>query len=224
MSIASEDNRSNPRRFLTHFAIAGERPSLFAPLMSLPRILIVNAALNGRNGNTAVLLKRAEDFLHPFAEVRQVCLCEAYEYTHIVAELTAAQGIIFGTGTHWDSWSSLLQRLLEDATPEEGGAVWFAKPAGVLVSMHSVGGKGVVSRLQGVLCTLGCLIPPMSGLAYSYVNQSALTIPTVLTADLWSMEDAEVVAWNVLTAARTDYAYRRWPVEGKCARQKWIRE
>lgn len=135
-----------------------------------------------------------------------------------------AHGIIVGTGTHWDSWSSLLQRFLEDTTPDEGDAPWFAKPAGVLVSMHSVGGKGVVSRLQGVLSTLGCLIPPMSGLAYSYANQAALSVPNAFADDLWRMEDVDVVAWNVLTAAQRGENYRKWPMDRTRGSAKWIHD
>ena len=191
---------------------------------STVRILVLNAALNGRDGNTAVLLNRAAEFLRPFADVHPVYLAEHYSYERVREELMAAQGIIVGTGTHWDSWSSLLQRFLEDTTPDEGEAPWFAKPAGVLVSMHSVGGKGVVSRLQGVLSTLGCLIPPMSALAYSYANQAALSVPSALTADLWSVEDVDVVAWNVLTAARHANDYRKWPVDRTRFGEKWIFE
>lgn len=188
------------------------------------RILILNAALNGRNGNTAVLLDRAAEFLRPFAEVRVLYLAEDYIYARVREELMAARGIIVGTGTHWDSWSSMLQRFLEDTTPDEGEAAWFAKPAGVLVSMHSVGGKGVVSRLQGVLSTLGCLIPPMSGMAYSYANQTALSAPGALAGDLWSLEDVDTVAWNVLTAALNEKDYRKWPVDRTRAGDKWIVE
>lgn len=191
-------------------------------MYSTVRILILNAALNGRNGNTAVLLDRAAKLLQPSAEVRQVCMDQGYDYDQIREELIAAHGIIVGTGTHWDSWSSLLQRFLEDTTSDEGEAPWFAKPAGVLVSMHAVGGKGVVSRLQGVLSTLGCLIPPMSGLAYSYANQTALSVPGALAADLWSLDDVDVVAWNILTAARKQNDYRKWPVDRAHPGAKWI--
>ena len=191
-------------------------------MASAVRILIINAALNGRDGNTATLLKRAADYLQRRAEIRQLCLAEAYSYEVVRAELMAAQGILIGTGTYWDSWSSLLQRLLEDATPDEGEAPWFAKPIGVLVSMHSVGGKGIVSRLQGVLSTFGCLVPPMSGLVYSYANQRALAAPTAQTADLWCLEDVDVVAWNVLTAALKEHDYRKWPVDRTGADDKWM--
>jgi multimeric flavodoxin WrbA len=193
-------------------------------MTSAVRILILNAALNGRTGNTAVLLDRAAEFLKPSADVRHVILAEHYNYERVREELIAAQAIIVGTGTHWDSWSNLLQRFLEDTTPDEGEAPWFAKPAGVLVSMHSVGGKGVVSRLQGVLSTLGCLIPPMSGMVYSYANQTALSVPGALAADLWSLEDLDVVSWNVLTAARSKNDYRKWLVDRAQVGDKWIVE
>jgi hypothetical protein len=90
--------------------------------------------------------------------------------------------------------------------------------------MHSVGGKGVVSRLQGVLSTLGCLIPPMSGMAYSYANQTALSVPGALAADLWSLEDVDIIAWNVLTAARNEKDFRKWSVDRMRAGDRWIVE
>lgn len=191
-----------------------------------PRILILNAALNGRAGNTAVLLGRAAAFLAgQGAEVREVVLAENAGYAQVRAELLAAQAILFGTGTHWDSWSSLLQRFLEEATPDEGLAPWFGKPAGAIVTMHSVGGKQVLSRLQGVLVTLGCLIPPMSGLVCSYANQMARQSPEPDADDLWGVEDIEVVAWNLLAAARQggpEAGYRSWPVARAGVSDRWI--
>ena len=88
--------------------------------------------------------------------------------------LRQANGIVFVTGTYWDSWGSPLQKFLEDLTPWECSDVWLGKPAAVVVSMQEVGGKAVLSRLQGVLSSLGCIIPPCSGMVYSHVGQCAL--------------------------------------------------
>lgn len=187
-----------------------------------PRLLILNAALNGRAGNTAVLLNRAAAAWREQAEVVEVVLAEMEGYATVREAMLAADGFIIGTGTHWDSWSSLLQKLLEDATDDEGRPPWFGKPAGVLVTMHAVGGKQVASRLQGVLSTLGCLLPPMSALVYSYANQLALRVPGAETGDLWRIEDVDIVAWNVLTAARKQGDYRSWPVDRERTAEKWI--
>ena len=128
-----------------------------------------------------------------------------------VSLLERARGFIFATGTYWDSWGSPLQRFFEESTSLEGGAVWLGKPAATLVTMHSVGGKGVLSRLQGVLSTLGVLIPPMSGLAYSQANHLALQSGG--DADFWRVEDLEVVAHNLLAALKLREGWRSWPVE-----------
>jgi hypothetical protein len=62
----------------------------------------------------------------------------------------------------------------------------------------------------------------MSGLAYSYANQAALSVPGALAVDLWSVDDVDIVAWNVLTAARQRNDYRKWPVDRSHADEKWI--
>ena len=119
----------------------------FAP-NSKRRVLVLNAALNGREGNTAVLLRRAMKSLSPAVEVTECVLAETPAYADVREGLLAADAFVIGTGTHWDSWSHLLQKFLEDGTLDEGTPVWLGKPAAVLVTMHSVGGKAVLSRLQ----------------------------------------------------------------------------
>ena len=189
---------------------------------SRPRVLIINAGLNGAHGNTAVLLRRAQEKLQPAAEVAEVELAGGLSYADVRPELTRATAILVGTGTHWDSWSHLLQKFLEDATPDEGGSLWLAKPAAAIVTMHSVGGKAVLSRLQGVLNTFGCLIPPMSGLVYSVVNQAALQVDSAVAADVWSPEDVDIVCHNLLVALRHGTDYRAWPADRVSYTARWI--
>lgn len=124
--------------------------------------------------------------------------------------------------TSRDSWSHLLQRFLEQATPDEGTGLWLGKPAGVVVTMHSVGGKGVLSRLQGVLNTLGCLIPPMSGLVYSAVNQAALREQGPTAEDIWSPDDVAVLCHNLLVPLTPGAAYRAWPCDRRNFARRWI--
>lgn len=141
-----------------------------------PHLLLLNAALAGEAGNTAVLLAQARRHLARRATVESLTLAALPSGSvsqlsalnpQLLAALQRADGFLLGTGTHWDSWSSVLQKFLEDATPHEGTALWLGKPAAVVVSEHSVGGKAVLSRLQGVLVTLSCTLPPMSGLVLS---------------------------------------------------------
>src|SRR5688500_4181217 len=99
-------------------------------------ILIVNAGLNGATGNTAALLRVAEHALSGHAVTTRV-LATGIRYADIRSELQAAAALVIGTGTHWDSWSHLLQQFLEEATEDEGTAVFLGKPTAVFVTMHS---------------------------------------------------------------------------------------
>ena len=188
-----------------------------------PRVLIINAGLNGAGGNTAVLLQRARASLGARVVIRESVLATGVSYAAARDEIARADALIFGTGTHWDSWSHLLQRFLEESTTDEGSSCWLGKPVAVIVTMHSVGGKSVLSRLQGVLNTFGCLIPPMSGLVYSAVNQSTLQSGTAAIADVWSPEDIEVVCHNLLVALKVEASYRAWPTDREDFSARWIR-
>ena len=187
-----------------------------------PSILILNASLNGAAGNTAVLLDRAASSLRRKAAVTCFQWSEQSRWDEVESPLRRADALIVGTGTHWDSWSHHLQRFLEEATPSEGTALWLGKPVGVIVTMHSVGGKGVVSRLQGVLNTFGCLIPPMSGLVYSLVNETTIKAGAVGANDLWCVDDVGVVCHNLLAAIKPKPRYKSWPVDRSNYSARWI--
>lgn len=194
-----------------------------ADASSRPRVLIINAGLNGAGGNTAVLLQRARESLGVRVALREIVLAEGVSYAAARDEIASADALIFGTGTHWDSWSHLLQRFLEEATSDEGSPSWLGKPVAVIVTMHSVGGKSVLSRLQGVLNTFGCLIPPMSGLVYSAVNQATLQSGSTAIADVWAPEDVAVVCHNLLVALKVEATYRAWPTDREDFSARWIR-
>ena len=209
-----------------------------------PRILILNAALAGDAGNTAVALERVRRALMRGrkAEVRSLALAatgaaaeekRAKTFAEVKAELAWAEGLVIGTGTHWDSWSSVLQKFLEDATESEGTTLWQGKPVACVVTEHSVGGKGVLSRLQGVLVTLGCLVPPMGGVVLSKVAQIAaersglakgVKDAKVGTEDFWCADDLKIVAHNLVEAARGTRRWKAWPVDRKDFAARWLRE
>jgi chromate reductase len=207
------------------------------------RILILNAALAGDGGSTAVALAQLGRSLVRRAEVRRVTLA-THPFADIRDELARADGFVFGTGTHWDSWSSVLQRFLEDATETEGTALWLGKPAACVVTEHSVGGKGVLSRLQGVLVTLGCTLPPMSGLVLSKVAQIAAAEAEKGavardkcqevggrgaakkqkngTEDFWCAEDLKIVAHNLAEAVHGTRRWKAWPVDRTDFSARWM--
>jgi len=189
-----------------------------------PTFLVLNASLGGETGNTAVLLGRAVAKLSENATVLRATLTKDYGYTELRPRLLEAQAILIGTGTHWDSWSHLLQKFLEDATQDEATDLWLGKPAGVVVTMHSMGGKAVLSRLQGVLNTLGCLLPPLSGMVYSLVNQTAIETGGPGSEDIWAPQDVDVICHNLLAALSAQPRYRTWPVDRSDYAKRWIRE
>jgi multimeric flavodoxin WrbA len=195
-----------------------------------PRILILNTALSGDAGSTAVALARVRKILARAgqAEVRVGTLLGGKEkgvvksFTDVRSELAWAEGFVFGTGTHWDSWSSVLQKFLEDATEAEGTKLWLGKPAACVVTEHSVGGKGVLSRLQGVLVTLGCLIPPMSGVVLSKVAQIAVRHEPEAARDFWGAEDLKIVAHNLVEAVNGTRKWKAWAVDREEFSARWM--
>ena len=191
---------------------------------SRPRLLLLNAALAGNAGNTAVLLAEARALLAPHAEVTVVTLADDHApgFAALRPQLEDADGFLFGTGTHWDSWSSVLQKFLEDATPAEGTALWLGKPAAVVVSEHSTGGKGVLSRLQGVLVTFGCALPPMSGLVLSRAAVIAARHDPEAASDFWCRDDLAVICHNLAEAAAGTRNWRTWPVDRADFGARWL--
>lgn len=193
----------------------------------LARILFIHGGVGGDQGNSVELGRALAQFLGDRATVAELFLSQNLSNDEIVGALEAADAFVFTTGTYWDSWGSPLQRFLEEFTRLEGTSVYLGKPAAVLVTMHSVGGKEVLSRLQGVLNTLGMSIPPMSGIAYSYSTQLALTTPVGKTeADFWSFADLERIAHNLMTAVAqnrtSDFTWSAWNIDTSNPNKKWI--
>lgn len=109
----------------------------------------INGSPHGAAGNCARLAHKIEGFFATRARLDTIHLAEGASFEAVRPRLEKAAGFLFLTGTYWDSWGSPLQKFLEDATETEGSSLWLGKPCGVAVLMHSVGGKEVVSRLQG---------------------------------------------------------------------------
>lgn len=193
-----------------------------------PHLVLLNASLAGHDGNTAAAFAAIRKRLARRASVTVLTLANgsadepALRFTDIQSTLAEADGFLFGTGVHWDAWSSILQRFLEDSTPSEGTRLWLGKPAAVLVSEHSTGGKGVLSRLQGVLVTFGCTIPPMSGLVISKASQIAARHDAEAACDFWTSGDLPVVCHNLVEAAAGTHRWRAWDVDREDFSKRWI--
>ena len=181
------------------------------------RIALIEASLGGARGNSRVLADRAHAALAGSARIDRLVLANRPGFVRHQKALERASGFVFCTGTYWDSWSSHLQRFLEEATPHEATSLWLGKPAIVLVTEHSVGGKGVVSRLSGVLSTFGCLLPPMGGLVIS----KAAMLARPADPDFFGLPDVDIACANLLAALHRA-PYRAWSVDRRDATRRWL--
>lgn len=190
---------------------------------SAPSVLVLNGSPQGKKGNSAVLIKNLQKILKSQATVDVVHLANDEYSSDFRKKILKAQAVIFTTGTYWDSWGSPLQKLLEQMTELEGHKDLMGKPCAVFVLMHSVGGKSVLSRLQGVLSTFGFMIPPMSGMVYSLVSDIALKSKNSHADDFWQLGDIDLILQNLLAAAQADIKWTCWPVDMKDARRVWLK-
>lgn len=185
-------------------------------------VLIVNGSVQGKKGNAALFLKQ---HLPKNLNFKIIHLADQKTNKKTFQEILKAKAVLFVTGTYWDSWGSPLQKFFEEFTEFECHPDIIGKPAGCLVMMHSVGGKGILSRMQGVLNTLGFLIPPMSGMVFSLVNQETLRSKNSHAKDLWQAEDLLGIVENLIIA--TEYSqktqWKTWPVDKRDPYRIWIK-
>lgn len=186
-------------------------------------ILILNGSPTGSKGNCNKLIKMIQKSLPKSLKTRIVHLAEVKKSAALYKDIEKASGFIFVTGTYWDSWGSPLQEFLEEMTDLEGTPAFVGKPCAVFVLNHSVGGKAVLSRLQGVLSTFGCLIPPMSGMVYSLVTKLALkNSKSAHKDDLWTPDDIPMILENFKLALDIKIKWQTWPVDRKNFRKSWV--
>lgn len=200
------------------------------------KIVIVNGSLGGASGNTQQALQFLEGALKNIdtkitfdswilADERD------WDIDAMKKRLAGADAFVFSSGTYWDSWGSPLQKFFEVATEFEGDKCWLGKPAALVTTMHSVGGKEVLNRLHGVLNTLGLFIPPMTSFTYSFANHFALTHPELandtFADDLWRLSDLEVVAANLLRGVQMSKfpqdLWPTWPIDHEDPKRLWIK-
>lgn len=186
------------------------------------RILIFNGSPNGTKSNSARWVRLLEKELQGKASCQVVTLATKGVSSSLLKAMKEADGFIFVTGTYWDSWGSPLQKFFEDITEFEASPAFVGKPVSVFVLMHSVGGKAVLSRLQGVLSTFGFLIPPMSGMVYSLVSDIALKTKSSFAKDFWQKGDVALILQNFLTACDLKVTWASWPVDKKDPRRRWL--
>jgi chromate reductase len=172
-------------------------------------LLLVNGSLRGNHGNTARLLQRAAEALPTTWRADAVCLANYDGTVEALAErLSNANAFLIGSGVYWGSWGSPLQRFLEVMSSYELSRCFLGKPAGALISADSVGGLDVAQRLLGAFSLLGCLVPPLSSVVLSRAACAATAAAPEANADVWQLEDLEVIVQNLVLAG--DFAEKPW--------------
>lgn len=197
----------------------------------MKKVLIINGSLGGEKGNTGKFIETLSSVLSAKNMQLEVIHLSHFfksnesDLTTIKQLMETHDGFVFTTGTYWDSWGSPLQRFFETITPLENDPCMVGKPALACVTMHSVGGKSVLSRLLGVLNTYGILIPPYGSFCYSMVNQELLKhSPThEFRDDLWSLDDLEIIAENFSRALDMKIRFEPWPVDRKDPKRIWFK-
>lgn len=185
-------------------------------ILIIMMLTIINGSIGGKNGNTASLIKKIRKKINkisPDSKVRILHLHKDFDWPKVRNVIKESDGLIFCTGTYWDSWGSNMQQLFEKMTEIEGKKHLIGKPAGVIVTMHSVGGKEVASRMQGVLCSMGCILPPFSAFAYSYADHVAHQsrfLGKKLLDDVWRIEDLHAFLFNIIQYASGGKEWKVW--------------
>lgn len=184
--------------------------------------LIINAGLGGAEGNSQVVAERCQQVLGERAVAHEAVVLRDVATGEVEAALRRAERLVIISGTYWGGFSSLLQRLIEELTSTEGTDLWLGKPASVLVSAHQVGAQSVLWRLQGVLVTLGCLIPPMSGVVITRTGEELRRLAPEQCDDVWGLEDVGTALANLQATPYARGAYEAWPVDREHFRERWL--
>ncbi len=105
---------------------------------------------------------------------------------------------------------------MEVVTAFENSPAFFGKTVACAVSMDSVGGAEVASRLHAVFAGLGCWSPPCSTVAVSRVGQEAISAsqdqPDHPNEDVWRTDDLKIVLKNLVTATTVQNTlWVSWP-------------
>ena len=173
-------------------------------------ILALNGSIRGAQGNTARLLQHAQACLPAAARMHTLHLATCTDTMEtVVAAVRQADALLLGSGVYWNGYGSPMQRFLEVMTGWETTAVLLGKPAAVLLTLDSVGGTEVASRLLGALNLMGCWVPPLATVMLSRVGLEAQD-----RDDVYGLDDVQVLIHNLCLAAQAPRpAWQCWPVK-----------
>ena len=189
------------------------------------KILVLDGSLHGKDGNTSVLIRQLLNTLGPDIQADYLELRFCKDIVDEENRFREADGFIFGTGTYWQSWSHHAQRFFEQVTSWESTDIWLGKPVCSIVTMHSVGGMGVLARLQSNFSLFGAVIPPMCCIVHSYVNRLAQQNSSLDGGDedIWDERSLPTIAHNFIEAVRRTHNYRSWQVDSDHdSHGKWL--
>jgi len=189
----------------------------------MKKLAILDGSLNGKSGNTGTVVTELLKLFEGKLDSDYIDLKDVDAPRGLEKRLRAASGFIVATGTYWQSWGSPLQRFFEETTDWEGSDIWLGKPACVVVTMHSIGGMGLIARLQSNLSLLGAIIPPQCCIAHSYINQEARKSSD--SEDIWDLKYLPTISHNLLEAIEGTHRYTSWTVDKVGNRSEiWINE
>jgi multimeric flavodoxin WrbA len=191
----------------------------------MKKVLILDGSLHGKGGNTHGVTEELLKLL-PDVEVDYIELKKISDISSLESKIRAADGFIVATGTYWQSWGSPMQRFLEEATPWEGADLWMGKPVCFVITMHSIGGMEVMSRLESNFSMFGALIPPHCSIVHSEVNQLARKdSPENLHQDIWDLRYLPTIAHNFKAALDGTHNYEPWKVDSaEEAKAVWFKK
>ena len=176
------------------------------------KLLILEGGIHGRTRNCGKIVEVLKE-LSPFTETNIVYLSEGMP---LERDFVEADAYLLLTGTYWDSCGSPMQKFIEDFTHLECDSRIMGKPVGVIVMCHTVGGKSVLSRLQGVMSCEGFMIPPLTGMVLSKDAADSDS------EDSWSLADMDTVLKNLELASHIKCGWKTWPVDRGDFEKIWV--
>ncbi len=189
----------------------------------MKRIVILNGSLRGKNGNTGQVVDELASYFKEGYEIDHIELKDVADISSLEDRLNRADGFVVATGTYWQSWGSPMQRFLEGATKWEASPMFLGKPVFTIVTMHSMGGFEVMSRLQTNFNMFGMFIPPLCCMPYGHTNQEAY-LAGECGIDAWDLESISYSAHNFKEALQGTHHYIAWTVDrGREISPLWVK-
>jgi len=187
-----------------------------------PIVTIIDGSLGGSLGNTAKFITPLIAKLNLKLRTQIIFLADNPKFEDLYRQIEQSCGFVFCSGTYWDSWGSPLQKFFEDFTASEASKIWFGKPAVLVTTMNSVGGKEVLSRLMGVLNCFGLYVPPFGAMAYSEATKIANSASNRKHPDFWNEDDLEVLAHNLTEAINKTHTWKAWEFDSADPKRVWV--